>query len=186
MEAEPTSARAVLGPWASFLRAARPTVDWSKVGPVLCLDPGETTGWALFHHGKLESCGQAATPNPPDLVAAIREVAEFWQTLANHHPDYAKVLNRIVYEEYRVRGNKFKEHVGSEVVTIQHIGAIKVIADELGIGLTKQSAGMVKGFATDVKLRRWGLYQTNKRHANDAIRHGVYWLLFVAARAQGG
>jgi hypothetical protein len=90
-------------------------------------------------------------------------------------------LDLILFEEYRVRGNKFKEHVGSEVVTIQNIGAVKVVADELAVPLAKQSAGMAKGFATDAKLRRWGLWQTNQRHANDAVRHGVYYLLFKYA-----
>lgn len=88
----------------------------------------------------------------------------------------------IVYEEYRIRGNKAKQHIGSEVFTIQHIGVIRAVADDLGANIVKQSAGMAKTFATDVKLRRWGLYQPNKRHANDAIRHGVYFHLFFYGR----
>lgn len=159
--------RAHLGPWDQFIRTARPSTDWSEVGHILCLDPGETTGWALFFTGNLLACGQEATGRNPALMA------EFIKEM-----DCQYGIPLIVYEEYRVRGNKFKEHVGSEVVTIQHIGAIKVAAEMLDIPLVKQSAGMAKGFATDNKLRRWGLYQTNQRHANDAIRHGVYWHLF--------
>lgn len=162
-------------PWADFIRAARPRTDWSEVGLVLCLDPGETTGWSLFGGGELIEWGQEATGTEPALMADFVNSIE-----AAYHSvlDWPDGLERIVYEEYRVRGNKAQEHIGSEVVTIQHIGAIKVVANELGLKLVKQSAGMAKGFASDRKLRAWGLYQTGLRHANDSIRHGVYWHLF--------
>lgn len=159
--------------WADFLVIARPKVDWSLVGRVLCLDPGETTGWAIFNEGLLAECGQWDTGrDPASLSDAI------------HAVNAAHALSHLVYETYRIRGNKAQEHVGSEVVTIQHIGAIKVAASWLGIEPAGQSAGMAKGFATDTKLRRWGLYQSNLRHANDSIRHGCYWHLFVAGRQQ--
>lgn len=155
--------------WAAFVALARPALVLS--GLTLTLDPGETTGWALWEGIELHSCGQWPTPSPEDLADAVHALA------AVHY------LARLLYEEYRVRGNKYKEHVGSEVVTIQHIGAIKVVASELSVPLFKQSAGMAKGFATDSKLRRWGLYQVGLRHANDAIRHGCYWILFASGKS---
>lgn len=164
-------------PWAEFVERARPHLVLA--GYTLCLDPGETTGWALFEGTGLRAWGQWPTPEPSDLVDSIYALPMF-----DNSED--PMLERIVYEEYRVRGNKYKEHVGSEVVTIQHIGAIKVVASELAMPLFKQSAGMAKGFATDAKLRRWGLYQTGLRHANDAIRHGCYWILFASSRKPVG
>lgn len=149
--------------WLSFLAVARPKADWTSVGRILCLDPGETTGWAVFEAGVLDSCGQRSTKHPAEIADLIRETLD---------------LDLLVFELYRIRGNKARQHIGSEVLTIQHIGAIKVVADELEIPIVGQSAGQAKGFATDVKLRRWGLYQSNLRHANDAIRHGCYWHLF--------
>jgi hypothetical protein len=107
------------------------------------------------------------------------ELADTIHALAAVH-----YLDAVVYEEYRIRGNKAREHIGSEVITIQHIGAIKVVASELGVKLVKQSAGMAKSFATDTKLRRWGLYQVGMRHANDAVRHGCYYLLFNFGRVE--
>lgn len=159
--------------WIEFIEKARPSVDWTEAGLVLCLDPGQTTGWALFGQAQLIDQGQVET----DLNPAI--MAEHIRDIQQRLLDYGDLgLDLIVFEEYRVRGNKAKQHVGSEVITIQHIGAIKVAADMLDIPLRKQTAGQVKAFATDVKLRRWGLYQTGQRHANDAIRHGVYYHLF--------
>lgn len=157
--------------WETFLRKSRPELDLSTLGCVLCLDPGETTGYAIFMEGLLYECGQQVTGQNPELMA------EFIQWVNGHLP-----VDQIVYEEYRIRGNKAQQHVGSEVVTIQHIGAIKVVAGMLDIPIYKQTAGMAKGFATDERLRHWGLWQPNHRHANDAIRHGTYWHLFVAGR----
>lgn len=160
--------------WGDFLRKARPQTNWSEVGLVLCLDPGETTGWSVFLKGDFTDAGQEPTGREPALMA------DFIQLMF----DQLGGLDHIVYEEYRIRGNKAQQHIGSEVVTIQHIGAIKVVADQLGIPTTKQGAGLAKGFATDEHLRRWGLFQRGKRHANDSIRHGVYWHLFAGGRAK--
>lgn len=171
--------------WIDFLSRARPRVEWDEAGAILCLDPGETTGWAIFDRGQLDSCGQWATPTPVEMALFVRESEilpyAFVVGEQGEVQPARRGLGLILFEEYRVRGNKYKEHVGSEVVTIQHIGAIKVVAAELGIATAKQSAGMAKGFATDTKLRRWGLYQTGQRHANDAIRHGCHYLLFKHA-----
>lgn len=180
-------------PWLDFLVRNRPSVNWQEVGLVLCLDPGETTGWARFIEGRLLDWGQEPTGQSPGLMAELirRLSAEFewWPGYPELNlPDWGYgnratyTPSRIVYEEYRVRGNKFREHVGSEVVTIQHIGAIKVVADELSVPLSKQTASMAKGFATDRHLKAWGLYQVGRKHSNDAIRHGVYWHLFAAGR----
>lgn len=157
--------------WAAFLELARPALVLD--GYTLCLDPGETTGWSLWDGPEMAECGQWATPSPDILADAIFALDAVYR------------LDRIVYEEYRVRGNKYKEHVGSEVVTIQHIGAIKVVASESNIDVPvfKQGAGIAKNFATDTKLRRWGLYQVGMRHANDSIRHGVYWILFASGKS---
>lgn len=169
-EASETIQSSLSLPWRTFVEHARPRAQFRE--RLLCLDPGITTGWALFDGLDLVDGGQWSTEYPADLANAIA---------ALHSEAH---LHRLLFEEYRIRGNKFKEHVGSEVPTIQNIGAIKVVADELGIPWAKQSAGMAKGFATDVKLRRWGLYQPNQRHFVDAIRHGCYWLLFTAGRSK--
>lgn len=168
--------RVVLGRWHEWLLRARPRLDRIKLGPLLALDPGETTGWAVFVEGQLDACGQWQTLEPDQMFDEIMVL--FGEDYPERPP------SMIVYEEYRVRGNKFKEHVGSEVVTIQNIGAIKTAAAQLGVPTWKQTPGQAKGFATDRKLRQWGLYQTNQRHANDAIRHAVYFTLFVDGREQ--
>lgn len=159
--------------WLTFLRVARPDLDRSRLGWILTLDPGETTGWSSWHEGELVEVGQEVTGQNPGLMA------EFIKAM-----DEQLVISRIVYEEYRIRSSTFKTHVGSPVVTIQHIGAIKVAADMLDIPIYAQTPGMAKGFATDQKLKRWGLYQTGMKHANDAVRHGIYHILFHSGRTR--
>lgn len=159
--------------WLGFLRVARPVLDLGRLGWILTLDPGETTGWSLWEEGQLVEAGQEATGQNPALMV------EFIRAVDDQH-----ALSTVVYEEYRIRPNKASQHIGSEVITIQHIGAIKVATDMMDITAVKQTAGMAKGFATDQKLKRWGLFQTGQKHANDAVRHGVYYILFATGRSR--
>jgi hypothetical protein len=41
-----------------------------------------------------------------------------------------------------------------------------------------QMATTAKTFVTDEKLKQWGFWQEGMRHSRDAIRHGLYFLLF--------
>jgi hypothetical protein len=116
----------------------------------------------VFADGELTQCGQFK-------VASMQELFMF---ITGVYPA------RVVMENYRVYGHKTEQHAGSEVVTIQYIGVIKLACEQLQLPLHMQMAWQAKGFATDSKLHAWGIYQTAKRHANDAIRHGVYFFLF--------
>jgi len=133
---------------------------------LLCLDPGETVGWALWDSGDLIECGQFR------VADTLNELVMFVSGTA---PD------QIVMENYRVYGHRAQQHVGSEVVTIQYIGVIKLVAEQLKIPITLQMAWQAKQFNTDAKLRAWGLHRPGMVHANDAIRHGCYYYLFNKA-----
>lgn len=129
--------------------------------PVLALDPGEgTTGWAVFNNGDLAAAGQVS-----GAATEIENLVECWSPAI------------VVAEEYRVYGWKAKQHSWSDIPTLQLIGAMRYICEKKNIPCHLQSAQVAKGFATDEKLRGWDLWQTSARHANDAIRHAVYFLL---------
>ncbi len=102
----------------------------------------------------------------------MTELAVFDRLVQTIKPDI------IVAENYRIYGHKLKQHTNSTVPTIQYIGAIKLIAQLRGVPCVWQMAFQAKGFATDTRLESLGLFQTAKRHANDAIRHGVYFYVF--------
>jgi hypothetical protein len=83
----------------------------------------------------------------------------------------------IVMENYRVYGHRAQQHIGSEVPTIQYIGAIKYLALARNIPIVLQMAFQGKAFAKDDRLQKLGLWHTSK-HARDAIRHGIYYYMF--------
>ena len=133
---------------------------------LLCLDPGETTGVAVFHASKLHACCQSNTSHP-DLA-----LNEFTRLFDLYTP------TACVIEDYRVYGNRAQYHIGSSLHTPRMIGIIEALCLQRGIPYHKQMAGLAKGFVTDAKLRDWGWYAQAERHSRDAIRHGAYFILF--------
>jgi len=137
-------------------------------GCLLALDPGETTGWAVFKRGELVESGQLPC-----------EGAGGFLTLANLI-DYVKP-SIVVCEAYRVYSHKRDEHVWSDLYTVRLIGSVELSCIRKCIHLYFQMASTAKGFCKDEKLKQWGYYKRGERHARDAIRHGCYWLLFGKA-----
>lgn len=133
---------------------------------LLCFDPGETTGVAIFHGPKLFASGQ---PNTSSVDTALKELSELF---AKFQP------NEVVLEDYRVYGNRAEQHIGSSLSTPRLIGMIETLCLQGKIPFHKQPAQTPKQFVTDDKLRAWGFYKTGHRHARDAIRHGCYYILF--------
>lgn len=149
-------------PWNTFLKRA----GRSKGPPpstLLALDPGETTGWALFRDGTLTGAGQFR----------VSSVTVFDRLFDRFQPD------QLVVEQYRIYPWRSKQHQWSDVPTLRYIGAIQHAAALRGIPIHFQMAQLVKVFCTNTKLKQWGLHKDGLKHADDAIRHGCYYLLFA-------
>lgn len=152
---------------------ARGVVELSTPTRLLCLDPGHTTGWCVFEGIKLSTWGQTDTivnrvgNNEGDL-----DWLAFEQLLTQTRPE------RIVCEDYRVYSHKLDRHTNSRILTIHIIGALEYYCAMHDIPLEFRLAAAAKGFVTDDKLKAWGFYQPGMRHSRDAIRHGIYELLF--------
>lgn len=151
---------------------------------LLCLDPGETTGWALFEDGKLTRWGQIPT---------VKNEVIHWTTLNALFIDTWQDF--VVCEDYRIYQHKLARHSFSPVLTLRLIGGIDLLCnlgwynfdgiDEFDHSYNKstcpihyQMATTAKTFCTDERLKQWGFWQESMRHARDAIRHGCYFLLF--------
>ena len=134
-------------------------------GTILALDPGETTGWALFENQNLVKSGQISTW---PMKHAVSELSKLLLEDPTH----------VVYEQYRVYSWKSDDHKWSNVPTLHIIGCIETLSILRGNSYSDQSAQVAKNFCTDEKLQRWDFYKTGERHARDAIRHGCYYLLF--------
>lgn len=150
------------------VRSQKPEKRWQ--GTLLSLDPGHTTGYAVWKsnldHVDLIEAGQIKTWEE-DLNYNL-----YQDLITKHKPQHA------VFESYQVYEWKSQDHSWSQVPTIQVIGAIKVINMQHGITYSSQTAQVAKQFCTDERLTDWGYYKPGLKHARDAIRHGCYYLLF--------
>ncbi|MNB67157.1 hypothetical protein D3C75_136420 [compost metagenome] len=144
---------------------ARRGDSWCPPARLLSLDPGETTGWSLFEHGKLIEAGQAKT-----FEGGWQEIHDLFEYVG---------ATMVIYENYRVYEHKLSRHANSEVYTLRLVGVIEYLCEiQHKIPHFNQMAHQAKGFVTDEKLKAWNMYKTGQKHARDSIRHGIYFLLF--------
>lgn len=138
---------------------------------ILALDPGETTGWATFEGQAMVNSGQIKGPTLFDCYRQIRALID----LTDPHD--------LVMENYKIYAWKAKDHSWSELFTPKLIGAIECLMAERDCVVKMQMAQQAKGFCTDDRLKLFGFWPDGK-HARDAVRHAVYYLLFSVARVQ--
>lgn len=131
---------------------------------LLALDPGEHTGVAVFKQGQLKECTQLLCKDNP--AQSIIEIFEMYQPTC------------VVCEDYRIYKHKTESHAWSDLFTPRLLGMIELLCYQQEINLHLQMASTAKGFCTPEKLKEWGFWQKGKRHADDAIKHGAYFLLF--------
>lgn len=155
-----------------LLSKVRITRNFKRPKVVICLDPGETTGWAVFRKNELSECGQLDT-------SKLGEISKELYAFIRLHCGQAPPRDCLVlYENYRVYAHKSKQHINAGLHTPKLIGIIEAVCQLLDVPTHHQMAATAKPFCTDDKLVEWGYYQTGERHANDAVRHGCYYLLF--------
>ena len=148
---------------------------------LLCLDPGETTGYAVFKDGFLTAWGQCAT-----VVSDGKKKQIDWNAVVKLF-NYTKPT-QVVCEDYKIYAHKLERHTFSSVETLRLIGGIDmlcklnfpqclsgILIDTIPIAY--QMAFQGKGFATDARLKEWGFWKEGMKHSRDAIRHGIYYLL---------
>lgn len=153
-----------------LIRATRKPGESVYQGRLLCLDPGHTTGWALFEGLELKEFGQLDTP---EVNGVLIPMMEFFKA--------REPLNDLIYEDYRVYGWRAKHHAFSELHTAKLIGVIEAVAQSIvGLNIYKQMASVAKQWAKDEFLKEWGFFQqtVGQKHARDAVRHGCYFVSF--------
>lgn len=153
--------------WA-ILKAANPSQTFTDKC-FIALDPGETTGIAVFDSrsgGPRFTVGQIETKNigPSfDMLRSAFRMAE---------PDHVR------FEDYRIYGWKADDHAWSNLHTSQFIGAIECALHDTGILGTRLLAQNPKKWWTDEKLKGTGMWATGVRHGRDAVRHLLYYMTF--------
>ena len=137
-------------------------------GTLLAFDPGEVTGCCVFKDGKPVEFRQLPTVN--------KKTRDYEWDIIEQFIDEIKP-DAVIIENYRIYAHKLEQHSSSDVPTLQLIGAIKYMLYKRNIPYKLQMAQQAKGFVTDAKLKEWGMWDVGHKHARDACRHCVYYLV---------
>lgn len=150
--------------WAMLESARRdkgfsPAMDKRLVS----FDPGETTGMCIWRPDTQSfELYQLPTPN----------VEEGWDIIQEHLPG-SDFPTDYVCEDYKVYAWKADTHKWAGLHTPQLIGAIRVAAHLRAIKIKFRMAQEAKQWATDEKMKMWGIYHEGMKHARDAQRHMI-------------
>jgi hypothetical protein len=129
---------------------------------ILCIDPGGTTGIAIF------SVSDETEPKLSKYVEVSGGTKGFIDFYRETEPDYN--WKKIVCESFTLRtGVKFPD-----LTPVYIIGALEaLVKDDIELTLQSPSA---KSLCDDDRLKSIGMHQRGNGHANDAIRHGIIYL----------
>lgn len=148
---------------------------------VVSLDPGGTTGYAIYSAEfptasltRREPINDSLTVGhlgPDDHHDELYELLEL-----QHIKDFYLVTESFEFRQGRQRNN-------INLMSKEYIGVAKLFAQQRGLAGGKQvryfeqTAGLAKPFVTDDKLRTMNWWTPGMKHANDACRHLVYFLV---------
>lgn len=130
---------------------------------ILSLDPGGTTGVALI---------ESQEDTEPQLLWATQVnggLAGFMDFYLNEIKQFP--LDLIVCESFTLREGIY----GADLSPVYIIGALEAFNRASKVEI-KYQAPSQKSLCDDARLKKMGLHQRGKQHANDAIRHAIIYL----------
>lgn len=131
---------------------------------IIGLDPGGTTGVAVFNEKRMEFV----------KLAEIRvdELRELFRLMEEYRP------NLVIVEEFALYPWKAKSLSFDRMIPAQVIGAVKAWCHDKGITVTEQPAAARKMVSNDV-VKKMGVLKMGrgKHHARDAARHVLWYCL---------
>jgi hypothetical protein len=127
---------------------------------IIGIDPGGTTGWAVWD-GEFKECGQLG-PEP-------------------HHLELSSTLERVCGPDSIIVCEHFKKHdlTPSELISLEYIGVVRLFAEIYNIRLVMQYRSQ-KEWATNDRLQKLGIVHNawiKERNAVDAQRHIVVYII---------
>jgi hypothetical protein len=126
---------------------------------ILALDPGKTTGFAIYKDDKIK-------PYQIDLFQYPRP-----HEILFHHLDEIKP-DILTYEQFRFRQGM----LGTVYTGIEMIGVINLWVQINKVEVDSISSSEGKAFWDDKKLKALGYYQRGLTHGMDATRVLCVWL----------
>jgi len=144
----------------------------------LSCDPGEDTGWALWRGNKLIDAGTEKLWAFGDSVytAVFTDPVEI-ELIGDELAQKFVGITRIVAEDWRLYPWALKtgELAWDQCRTARLIGALTMICRMGGIEFTLQGAKIKERAEAAGAEALFLSPRKENRHANDAIRHGVYF-----------
>lgn len=125
-------------------------------GPLIIIgvDPGDTTGIAIWRPGTQLTCAQL---NPLSVVPALRP--------------HVTARTLVACETFVIGSQTAKKSRSSHVTDV--IGRVMGLCEECDARFKRQTASEAKTFAVNALLKRVGWWQPGLRHAMDAARHAL-------------
>lgn len=124
---------------------------------IMAFDPGGTTGIAVFFANRFMNAGQLG-PHP-------------------HHVDLYNELEQLQPEVVICERFVHRTTIGVDVTALEYIGVITLWCEQNKVHLRMQTPSAAKAFWTDDKLKHLGLWRKGQRHAVDAIRHALTYIM---------
>lgn len=144
----------------------------------LAVDPGEDTGWALFEDERLVDAGTEKLWAFGDSVFMAVFRPEELDLVGDELAKLFVGIEKIVAEDWRLYPNEMKKGslAWDQCRTARLLGSLTQTCRMGGLELILQGAKIKKAAeAAGAKALFMAPLEEN-RHANDAIRHGVYYL----------
>ncbi len=136
----------------------------------IALDPGGTTGLATCEYNG-QHAHFIATQCPPD------DACDWLWNLLEVSDDPTSVT--VIAERFTITPETIKKTRQHDALNV--IGVVKWMCRRFGVTFVLQDPAVAKKMATNIVLRRNGMWTPARDHANDAARH-----LIVALVAAGG
>lgn len=144
---------------------------------LLFVDPGEDTGWALFEDDQLVDAGTEKLWAFGESVFTAVFRPEEAELIGDELAQKFIGIEGIVAEDWRIYPWEAKKGTlnWDQCRTARLIGALTLTAKMGGLSFRLQGA-KIKERAEAAGAEHLFLWPLNEnRHANDAIRHGVYY-----------
>ena len=128
----------------------------------LCLDPGGTTGVATLAYDDLTY-----------RVIRTWQIKNGLQGFLDFHWDELEdlVINQIICESFDLREGVY----GADLSPVYIIGALEALYPRALTEIVYQKPSQ-KPLCDDDRLKKLGLHEPGRPHANDAVRHGIIYL----------
>lgn len=142
----------------------------------LCLDPGESTGCAIFEDDTLIEAGTLDAWEMIDVLDdALTPDGDLFSFEGAANAGNWEGIELVVMEDWVLYPWAAEAQVWDKQRTVRVIGAVELLCRQHGIPLVLQPAKIKESAEAGGAEAYFKRPLHPNRHANDAIRHGVYY-----------